>query len=80
MRRYRATFSRESESAAIEYECYDEGEPDDGDCKVVLVEEPLAPLVEVGADPQDVWKFIFRAGWHLPPGATLGGDLVDPAS
>jgi len=61
MRRYRATFWKEAESASVEYECYDEGEPDNGDCKVVHVDEPLASVVSLGADPQDIWKFIFRA-------------------
>ena len=68
MRRYRATFWKEGESASIEFECYGEGEPDNGDCRVVQVDEPLAPVVSPGADPQDTWKLIFRAGWHMPPG------------
>ena len=71
MRRYRAIFWKETESASIEYECYDEGEPDNGDCRVVQVDEPLASVVRFGDDPQDVWKLIFRAGWHLPPGSRL---------
>jgi len=66
VRLYKVRMGRAGVVAEFAYECYDEGEPKEGDCVVVESDEALREWAPLGSDPQDAYPRLQRAGWRQP--------------
>jgi hypothetical protein len=61
MRSIRLEYEKEGEVGFYIVNCWDYGEPRDGDCEIVEASSHFQNLI--GLDPQDVWSRLDLKGW-----------------